>query len=277
VVSGLANEYISYFTTPEEFDAQHYEGGSSLYGRLESLVIQFGLSDLATDLAKGRPAPTPYALDPRNGVTADGAAYSTGATKGSATAQPAAVVRLARASFSWAGGPRGFDRPLDKAFVSVQRRTGGHWRTVTTDLGMQMDWSVDDAGTYTARWEVPLSAPAGAHRFVVTANHYRVVSRPFTVSPSHVVTVTRLAGSGPVRVALSYPPPVTDVDLTSRPTRAYGGRIVYTVGGRRRVARIGPGRAFTLIAAPGAQISIAAGGARDGSGNSNAEGVIITA
>jgi hypothetical protein len=29
---GLANEYVSYFTTPAEYAAQHYEGGSTLYG-----------------------------------------------------------------------------------------------------------------------------------------------------------------------------------------------------------------------------------------------------
>jgi neutral ceramidase len=29
---GLANEYISYFPTPEEYDAQHYEGAATLYG-----------------------------------------------------------------------------------------------------------------------------------------------------------------------------------------------------------------------------------------------------
>jgi len=31
-VIGLANEYLSYFTTEQEYDLQHYEGGSTLYG-----------------------------------------------------------------------------------------------------------------------------------------------------------------------------------------------------------------------------------------------------
>ena len=34
VISGLANEFLQYFVTPEEYDRQHYEGGSQLYGRL---------------------------------------------------------------------------------------------------------------------------------------------------------------------------------------------------------------------------------------------------
>ena len=33
VISGLANEFLQYFVTPEEYDRQHYEGGSQLYGR----------------------------------------------------------------------------------------------------------------------------------------------------------------------------------------------------------------------------------------------------
>ena len=32
-LSGLVNEYLSYFTSPQEYDAQHYEGGSTMYGR----------------------------------------------------------------------------------------------------------------------------------------------------------------------------------------------------------------------------------------------------
>ena len=37
---GLSGEYISYFVTPEEYDAQHYEGASMLYGPYAGLFIQ---------------------------------------------------------------------------------------------------------------------------------------------------------------------------------------------------------------------------------------------
>jgi neutral ceramidase len=48
-IVGLANQYMSYFATPEEYELQHYEGASTLYGpasgpfiaaRLERLVAQ---------------------------------------------------------------------------------------------------------------------------------------------------------------------------------------------------------------------------------------------
>lgn len=32
-VLGLTNDYVGYFTTPEEYDEQHYEGGHTVFGR----------------------------------------------------------------------------------------------------------------------------------------------------------------------------------------------------------------------------------------------------
>jgi neutral ceramidase len=267
VVSGLANEYISYFTTPEEFDAQHYEGGSSLYGKDESLVIQFGLADLAQRLAQGQPDPAPYEFDPRNGVLASAPAFSRGAAKGVATKQPAAVYRLARAAFSWTGGTRGFDRPLDRAFVTIQRYAQRRWRRVTDDLGMQIDWSVDDNGAYTARWEVPLSAPIGAYRFVVTANHYRLASKAFAVQlRSPILTVHPVAGG----VTLDYPAAVTDVDLTARPAHARGGTVAYVLHGRRHVVS---SNGVRIPVPAGAQVP--AGAAHDRYGNRNRNAVTM--
>jgi len=44
---GLAGEYLSYFTTPEEYDLQHYEGASMMYGRLAGEAIAQSAEDLA--------------------------------------------------------------------------------------------------------------------------------------------------------------------------------------------------------------------------------------
>ncbi len=45
---GLANEYASYFTTPEEYAAQHYEGASTLYGTYSGPLLADRLRQLAT-------------------------------------------------------------------------------------------------------------------------------------------------------------------------------------------------------------------------------------
>ncbi|NIR49415.1 hypothetical protein GWO43_12985 [candidate division KSB1 bacterium] len=40
ILIGLANEYLSYFTTPSEYNAQHYEGASTMYGQVAGLFIE---------------------------------------------------------------------------------------------------------------------------------------------------------------------------------------------------------------------------------------------
>ncbi|MFN2538203.1 MAG: neutral/alkaline non-lysosomal ceramidase N-terminal domain-containing protein, partial [Mycobacteriales bacterium] len=79
-LSGLANEYLSYFTSPQEYDAQHYEGGSTLYGRESSVLLLEQLQLLTKALLTGTTAAAPYDVDPRNGVDDHAAAYGTGAT-----------------------------------------------------------------------------------------------------------------------------------------------------------------------------------------------------
>ena len=44
---GLANEYIGYFATPEEYDAQHYEGAMTLYGPNSGPFLAHRLAALA--------------------------------------------------------------------------------------------------------------------------------------------------------------------------------------------------------------------------------------
>jgi neutral ceramidase len=50
---GPANEYAYYFTTPEEFEAQHYEGSSTLYGQAAGALVQHDLKELAMNSGLG--------------------------------------------------------------------------------------------------------------------------------------------------------------------------------------------------------------------------------
>jgi hypothetical protein len=183
-VSGLANEFIQYITTPEEYDRQHYEGGSTMYGPAQSAAITDSLVALADALRRGRPAPAPHPFDPRNGVEPNGAPYGRGAPSGSIVTQPLDVPPRGQAVFEWQGGPRGLDRRLDRRFIAIQRRTRGRWRRVADDLGMAIVWTVDDSGRYDVHWQVPRRAKPGAHRVVVTANRYRLRSARFAVDRS---------------------------------------------------------------------------------------------
>jgi hypothetical protein len=214
-LSGLANEYLSYFVTPQEYDAQHYEGGSTMYGRESSIFVMEQLQALTRALVTDKPAAAPDPSDPRNGVAATAAPFGTGVSTAVARSRPERTQRMQRASFSWQGGVKGLDMPLGRAFVSVERMGHG---TYADDLGLQILWRVDDNGVYTAEWEVPRDAPTGGYRFVVTGNHYRLVSAPFTVTVSTTLWV--------VGHEVRYTGATENVDFTWRPVLADGARIV---------------------------------------------------
>lgn len=271
VIAGLANEYINYFTTPEEYDMQHYEGGSTMYGRLSLNVLRASLADLAGRLVRGQAAPAPRAYDAKRGLVPDGAPYPDGAASGEVVDDaPASVPRLGHATLTWRGGPLGADRPVGSAFVRAQRRTADGWEEVDSDLGLAMLWRVTKDGRYDVRWEVPRDAPAGAYRLVVTATGYRLASRTFAVVPAATLTVTPVSGRAAVRVG--YPAARENVDLTARPETVSGGEVTFTVDGRPVRVPIVDGVA-EAEAPPGATVRVAAGAAADEHGNVSGDGV----
>lgn len=71
VLVGLAGEYLSYFTTPEEYEAQHYEGASSLWGPHAGSLVAHELRALASRLSGGGTgtAPRKYCYRPGAGTS----------------------------------------------------------------------------------------------------------------------------------------------------------------------------------------------------------------
>jgi neutral ceramidase len=285
-LDGLAEEYASYFTTPAEYEWQAYEGGQTYFGTFSGLLVRDELGALAHTLAAGSPPPAPYPFDPRGSGPRPGAPpFPTGATSAHIDGQPAGVARLGHAQFAWTGGPRGTDRPLDAAFVSVQRQVGAAWQTVDDDLGLDLFWRVTGnesvplgsgyvnpatVGHYTAQWEVPLSTAPGRYRFLVTANHYVLTSAPFEASPAAMLTPRNLdEPPGSAGVVLDYPVAQPYVDFTYRPLSAAGGTVKARVGGRNVAMHPAGGGAFTVPAAPGTPITIPVDGAHDAYGNAN--------
>jgi hypothetical protein len=224
---------------------------------------------LAKDLIANQPAPPAYPYDPNQGVHLSNAAYGPGAASATGAAQPGAAVRLGHTRFSWDGGANGIDRPVDRAYVTVQRLVGKHWLPVADDLGVQILWSSDSSGRYVAQWEVPLTATTGRYRFLITGKRYTLASRPFSVGSGSILT-PQVSGAS---VRLAYPQPFLLNDWTYRPQTASGGRITFVVDGRRRIVRTASAGAFRIPG--GAHVSIPAGGARDRYGNTNHTAVRI--
>ncbi|MCW3009606.1 MAG: hypothetical protein JWO90_10 [Solirubrobacterales bacterium] len=236
-IGGLAQDFIQYVTTPEEYGTQSYEGASTLYGTNTATFLQERLAELARAMATGGPAPMAFPLDTSFGVLPDGPAFDPGADRGTITTQPAAsVARLEKVTLAWTGGVNGSDRPVDRAFVSAQRLVGKRWRTVDSDLALAMLWRADAAGRYTLEWQPAATVPVDTYRLRVTATRYELVSRSFAVTASTAARVraVRRAADGSVRATLAFPaydaadlippPPPASVRVPARYVR--GGRVV---------------------------------------------------
>ena len=72
---GYCNAYIHYVTTPEEYQEQRYEGGSTLFGRWELPALMQTVAGLAEAMRDGRPVtpgPGPRPNKPAAGCAASG-------------------------------------------------------------------------------------------------------------------------------------------------------------------------------------------------------------
>jgi neutral ceramidase len=257
IESGLANEFIQYLTTPEEYDRQHYEGGSTLYGPLSVPFLIGQHTELARRLAAGRPAQDAYPFDPTNGVQLNGQPYGPGAERGVFDTQPRTTRRFGHVVIGWRGGPQGLDRPVDRAFVTVERRVKRRWRRVTSDLGLQMLWHMDGENRYVAKWEIPRDAQRGFYRMVVHAKRYTLASKRFKVRNSKLLSLVQApARRGRLAVALQYPSAGRDIDLSYRPENVSGGAVRFRVGKRTVLVRRKRGGVFTVRAPAGREVAV---------------------
>ncbi len=73
LVQGYANDYAGYVTTPEEYDAQRYEGGHTMFGRWQLPAYLQEITRVALDLRDGRPSVDagPPRLKPQKPAPAD--------------------------------------------------------------------------------------------------------------------------------------------------------------------------------------------------------------
>jgi neutral ceramidase len=198
-IVGLANQYISYFTTPEEYALQHYEGASTLYGPASGPVIAARLGYLVAQMAaRTTPPALPLQWLFRPGLKVH--AFPEVLTmRGRREAQRVVLDRTTTPSiarFVWqdlAPGAIQLDAPL----VSLEtQRSDGRWVPLVVD-----SMPVDDrglhieirylheaplagAGVWQATWYPQASIP-GPCRFGIAArqNLPPLYSEAFTLSP----------------------------------------------------------------------------------------------
>ncbi|NRQ50310.1 neutral/alkaline non-lysosomal ceramidase N-terminal domain-containing protein [Aeromicrobium stalagmiti] len=187
---GYANGFGHYVTTPEEYDVQNYEGGSTIFGRHELDALIGAAAGLAEAMAAGRPVdpgpppaphrvriPTPLghpALERQRTIDVlDAPSQST-------------VGDTVSASFV-ADHPNAEIRPT---YLLVERQAPTGWEVVADDSSLtttitwrrdrrlhwtaEVTWTADDAGTYRITY---------VGRTTATTPPFPVVPAPATPHP----------------------------------------------------------------------------------------------
>jgi neutral ceramidase len=185
LVAGYANAYGHYVTTPEEYDAQMYEGASTLFGRWQLAALIRYASLLAKAMHDGRPVapgrPAPDLSRRRRRRAAP-----------PAPDRPLPNADIGEAmSFSWdgqtvvaefAGVHPAHDPRRGGTYFEVQRREGLYWHRVADDgdWSTRMYWTRRPSprhstlSTVRIQWQVPPETPRGRYRLVYRGDTGRV-------------------------------------------------------------------------------------------------------
>ncbi len=175
-ISSLANGYMGYAVTPEEYGAQYYEGGHTLYGPGTVPFLTEQSVRLARDLGTQAeladlPASSEFSLVTRSHWPADTAlAGSPGFVD-----RPAFTGAMENRLPFWSVRVRaetGAALALHRPLIAVEQFRDGHWRTRVDDQGLDMQLlATDTAGTWELRWYEP-DYP-GSYRFRVESRGER--------------------------------------------------------------------------------------------------------
>ncbi|MGH3647235.1 MAG: neutral/alkaline ceramidase [Micromonosporaceae bacterium] len=175
LVAGYANAYAHYVTTPEEYDAQHYEGGSTLFGRWELPALQQTAATLASAMRDGRSlplGPVPPDLSGRQLALQPGVVFDApqlGHSFGDVLTPPrGSYARGEQASVTFAGAHPGNGLHRGGTYTEVQRWDGTAWRRAYDDgdWSTKLRWARDGlaASKVTVSWDIPAGAAPGKYR-----------------------------------------------------------------------------------------------------------------
>ena len=249
-LAGLSNAYISYTSTPEEYDTCHYEGSFTLFGRRQGARLRDAALAVNDALLSGRDAPAgiePPALG--FGTTADLPPRRT-PTAGAVLEQPADTSRTGRARLRWQGGDPSVDAPRGTSFVRLERRAGPRWETVLTDASFRDATERAPGDVWTELVQFDECDPLGTYRLVVSGRAdrgagtvpYSVTSAPFALRPAELQASAPVVEGGTVSVRATYPDPGPEA-LMALP------RLVRTGVAELRVTAPG-GSTSTVLARP---------------------------
>ncbi|MGM1060661.1 neutral/alkaline ceramidase, partial [Saccharothrix sp. Mg75] len=177
LVQGYANDYAQYVTTPEEYDLQQYEGGSTLFGRNTLPAYEQEFGKLAAALRTGAPVPAgptpgtpPFTgVNLQTGVVFDDKPIGT--SFGQVRTEPAAsYTRGQTATAVFVTGHPKNDLHRNGTFLEVQRLVDGRWTRHADDgdWSTRYRWQREGVAnsTATVTWAIPADTPAGTYRIL---------------------------------------------------------------------------------------------------------------
>ncbi|MFD4439860.1 neutral/alkaline ceramidase [Nocardia sp. NPDC058519] len=176
LLQGYSNSYHEYVTTPEEYDAQQYEGASTLFGRYTLCGYVQEFTRLAEAFASGHtvgrgPAPRDVsALQPNFAAAPGPDATPQGRGFGDVLIQPSSCGRGEQAAVEFVSAHPKHNPRRGDTFLHVQRKTAAGWARVANEgeWDVRFHWRKEGAAVSIARftWDIPATAEPGAHRFV---------------------------------------------------------------------------------------------------------------
>jgi neutral ceramidase len=208
VISALANEYLHYVTTREEYSTQNYEGGSTLFGPWTLAAYTQIYSDLGEALRDGRavePGKLPPDLSDQQLILKPGVLFDTaplgkkwGAVKEDAAASYAAGDRV-QVQF-WGAHPNNSLQGRDTTLLTVEMLENGQWNPIRYDWDPDTfyQWKRDGISNsqITITWMTDGNVAAGRYRLchrghakqILTGalKSYAGCSRAFEVTPAGV-------------------------------------------------------------------------------------------
>ena len=197
VVATYAGAYSSYATTREEYDMQHYEGGSTLYGphTLAAYIHEnVRLAEAMRDRREVDPGPTPPDLGALQSTGRPGVVFDrkpAGGDFGAVLEEPRPAYRRGETVVVKFGGahPNNNLRTED-SYLRVERLSGSEWPTVYTDehFCTVFRWARSGLArsAITIEWRIPEDEVPGTYRI-----RYFGDSRPLLGSPRPFIGTSR--------------------------------------------------------------------------------------
>ncbi|GAB76977.1 neutral/alkaline non-lysosomal ceramidase N-terminal domain-containing protein [Austwickia chelonae] len=191
-LQAVTNAYGHYFTTPEEYTRQDYEGGATVFGRWTVPVFEGVVTHLASALRKGTPvtagappAPQVTVESTAGKVLHDtpitGNAFGEQLTGPGLEGHPSHLSPGSTVQVDFVGAHPNNSVRQRTSLMRVERRTSAGWERVADDNDPDTRFSWARVGVsaskVTLRWDIPAGTPSGEYRFVYTGEVKVVADR----------------------------------------------------------------------------------------------------